>query len=870
MAGFRSGSDARVVVIGLGVVGAAVADELVLRGWRDVTVVEQGPLYVTGGSSSHAPGFVFQTSPSRSMTLLARRTLDKLDGLEVDGEWVMKRVGGLEIATTPERARELHRRHGFAESWGVPSELVSAEEVARLWPGLDASEVLCGMHTPTDAVVKGIRAVRFQAERAVAGGARILARTQVTAVNSEGGRVTGVEVRPVGSEAPAETLAADVVVSCAGLWGPKLARQALGIDLPMLPVEHGFGFSRPVPSLTDLDPLTEVAKPMLRHQGHAMYFREWGDRIAIGAYEHRPLPVPDEMIADPDEFLTSGVHPAIHAFTRQDYESTWREAQKLLPGLRGTELDESESFNGIFSFTPDGGPLLGPVPGLEGLWMAQSVWVTQSAGVGQVVADWITTGDPGMDTHDLDLSRFDPALTSQRWAREQGEESYDEVYDVVHPKSTTLRLRGIRTSPFYERQKELGAVFSSANGWERPLWYEANTGRAEPMLGEEPLPERDAWSAQYWSPTVAVEARALRESAGLVDMSSLPRLTVSGARTTEFLNGLAEKGRLSRPVGKTVGSVVYALLQDDAGGVLSDITIARTAEESYHLGVNGHQDETWVRRQIATDLAEARGDGQRWDSIRIDDAGSGSCGVGLWGPRARDVLSRLVEEDVSHEAFRFYRCRELRVVGVPVLAMRLSYVGELGWELYAPAEFGRFLWDAIMDAGAEYGIAPVGRRAFESLRLEKGMRLWGTDMHREHTAAEAGIAFAVKGAAAERLEAKGPPRRRLTCLTLRDPSKVVLGHEPVYAAGTARPGGGSSGGAASPAGGGVTGDDAPVGYVTSADQGYVIGRSIAYAWLPAELAEPGTELEVAYFDERYPAVVAEEPLFDPTAARMRS
>ncbi|MCP3424977.1 FAD-dependent oxidoreductase [Rothia sp. AR01] len=851
MAETRSGAEARVVVVGLGVVGAAVADELVLRGWRNVTVVEQGPLYVTGGSSSHAPGFVFQTSPSRSMCLLAQRTLDKLDGCEVEGEWVMKRVGGLEIATTPERVRELHRRHGFARSWGVPAELVSAEEVGRLWPGLDTSEVLLGMHTPTDAVVKGIRAVQFQAERAVAGGARILAQTEVTGIRSEGGRVTGVEVVPVGSGSPPETLPADVVVSCAGLWGPKMARRMLGTDLPMLPVEHGFGFSTPVPSLTDVDAATEVVRPMLRHQGHAMYFREWGDRIAIGAYEHRPLPVPDEMIADPDRFLASGVHPAIHDFTREDYESTWEEAQRLLPGLRGAELDESMSFNGIFSFTPDGGPLMGPVPGLEGLWMAQSVWVTQSAGVGQVMADWITTGDPGMDTHDLDLSRFDPALTSQRWAREQGEESYDEVYDVVHPKSATLRLRGIRTSPFYERQRELGAVFSSANGWERPLWYEANAGRAEPMLGERPLPERDAWSARYWSPTVAVEARGLRESAGLVDMSSLPRLTVSGAGSTDFLNGLAERGRLSRPVGKTVGSVVYALMQDDAGGVLSDITIARTGEESYHLGVNGHQDETWVRRQLLADLAEERGAAAS-GSIRVADAGSGSCGLGLWGPNARAILAQLVEEDVSHEAFRFYRCRELRVVGVPVLALRLSYVGELGWELYAPAEFGRFLWDAIMDAGAEHGILPVGRRAFESMRLEKGMRLWGTDMHREHTAAEAGIAFAVKGAAAERLEAMGPPERRLTCLTLCDPSRVLLGHEPVY----------RSGGAAA--------GERPVGYVTSADQGYSTGHSIAYAWLPAELAEPGAEVEVAYFDERFAAVVAEEPLFDPTAARMRS
>lgn len=853
----------RVVIIGLGVVGAAVADELVLRGWNDVTVAEQGPLYVTGGSSSHAPGFVFQTSPSRSMCELAQRTLDKLDGLEIGGEWVMKRVGGLEIATTEARARELHRRHGFAESWEVPSRLVSPQEVAQLWPGLDASGILGGLHTPTDAVVKGVRAVEFQARRAEAGGARILGNTQVIGLRTEeapgaaSGRITGVDVVRAGSaEQEPEVIPADIVISCAGLWGPKMAREMLGIDLPMLPVEHGFGFSRPVGSLAGLDEHTEVVKPMLRHQDHAMYFREWGNRIAIGAYEHRPLPVEDHQITDPAHFARTGTHPAVHPFTPEDYDSTWTEAQKLLPELRGTGLDDSMSFNGIFSFTPDGGPLLGPVTGIDGLWMAQSVWVTQSAGVGQVMADWITTGEPGIDTHGLDLSRFDPALTSQRWAREQGEESYDEVYDIVHPQASTLRLRGLRTSPFHRRQQELGAVFGSAGGWERPLWYESNADRGAPMLGERALPPRDEWSAQHWSPTVAVEACGLREGVGLVDMSSLPRLELSGSgmegsSATSFLNGLAASGELSRPVGKSVGSVVYALLLGAGGGVLSDITIARTGEDTYHLGVNGHQDAAWLRQRMTERGADS--------GLRLADAGSGACGLGLWGPQAREVLGTLVEEDISHEAFRFYRCRTLRVAGVPVLALRLSYVGELGWELYAPAEFGRFLWDQLMEAGAGHGILPVGRRAFESLRLEKGFRLWGTDMTREHTPEEAGLSFAVKGAAAEKPthleQAAGPERaaepRRLVCMTLEDPAAVLMGHEPVYTAGPA------------------DAERRPVGYVTSADQGYTIGASIAYAWLPAELAEPGTVLEVSYFDGRHRAVVAEEPLFDPAGERMR-
>lgn len=865
MTELRSGPESRVVIIGLGVVGAAVADELVLRGWNNVTVIEQGPLYVTGGSSSHAPGFVFQTSPNRTMCQLAQRTLDKLDGLTVNGEWIMKRVGGLEIATTEQRARELRRRHDLASSWGVPSELITPEEVAQLWPGLDVSRVLGGFHTPTDAVVKGIRAVEFQARRAQDGGATIMEHTEVTGLEyNDDGRVIGVRIRPVkpgdpedavdiegdpsGTDEPeaAEVIAADVVVSCAGLWGPKMAREVLGIDIPMLPVEHGFGFSLPVESLADMDSTTEVVKPMLRHQDHAMYLREWDNRIAIGAYEHRPLPVDDIQIASAQSFATTGTHPAIHPFTPEDFESTWREAQDLVPELRESELEESMCFNGIFSFTPDGGPLLGPVPGSPGLWMAQAVWVTQSAGVGQVMAEWITTGDPGIDTHSVDLTRFDPRVTSKRWAREQGEESYDEVYDVVHPKATTLRMRGLRTTSFHDRQRAAKGVFSVANGWERPLWYESSAERGQPMLGDQPLPERDAWAARHWSPLAAVEAHGLRNSVGLVDMTSLPRLRVTGTGrpgrdATAFLTSLADDGLLSRTVGKSPGSVVYALILNAAGGILSDITIARIGPDSYHVGINGNQDRAWLEARMR----------ERGVELTVEDVTSGHFGLGLWGPNARRTLETLVDQDISNQAFRFYRCGELSIAGVATLALRLSYVGELGWELYAPAEFGGYLWDQIMAAGQPYDILPVGRRAFESMRLEKGFRLWGADMDRSNTPEEAGLGFAVKGVAAEQMEARGAPSKILSCLVLDDPSAVVLGHEPVHAI-DSDPG------------------TPPVGYVTSADQGYTIGHSIAYAWLPAALSTPGTKVEVSYFGQRYPATVTPEPLLDPSAERMRS
>ncbi|WOF23464.1 FAD-dependent oxidoreductase [Microbacterium betulae] len=820
----------RVVIVGLGVVGSALADELTLRGIADVTVFDQGPLYVTGGSSSHAPGFVFQTTADRTMTRLAARTLDKLDGVRLDGQWLVKRVGGLEIATTPERLHDLRRRHGLASSWGVPSSLVDADECARLWPGLDPASVLGGFLTPTDGVVKSVPAVRWQAERAADRGARIVGSTRVVGIARKGGRVTGVEVVPVPSrDAAPEHVPADVVVSCAGLWGPGISRDVLGFELPMQPMEHGFGHSGPVPSLAGRNtPLDETSRPMLRHQDFSLYLREYVDRIGVGAYNHRPIPLEQSQIASADEFAATGVHPAMHPLTWDDFAPSWEEARRLLPELRDVAFDTG--FNGIFSFTPDGGPLLGPVPGTEGVWLAQAVWVTQSAGVAQVMADWIVSGDPGIDTHGLDHSRFDPALVSRAFTRERAEEAYDEVYDIRHPHRPTARLRGLRTSPFHPRHVAQGAVFGEGGGWERPLWFEAN---AHLLDGLTTVPARDAWAGEGWSPIAAAEAHVTRTAVALYDLSPLPRLEVEGPGATELLQRL-----LTNDVDVAIGRVVYGLLLDDRGGILSDVTVTRLGEERYLVGTNGEPDR--VR------LVEHAPPG-----VSVRPASPGGCGIGLWGPRAREVLQRVTDDDVSHSGFGYFRARSIRVAGAPVLALRVSYVGELGWELYTTADHGLYLWDTLWEAGQPSGVIAAGRRAFNSLRLEKGYRAFGADMNREHTPEEAGLGFAVRMGKAgfvgrDALATRAAPRR-LVPLVLDDPARVVLGGEPVYAAD----------------------ETAAVGYVASADQGYTIGASIAYAWLPARLAEPGTRLEIEYFAERQAATVRAEPLFDAEMTHIR-
>ncbi|WP_235038161.1 FAD-dependent oxidoreductase [Microbacterium sp. 18062] len=819
----------RVVIIGLGVVGAALADELALRGMTDVTVLEQGPLYVTGGSSSHAPGFVYQTSPNRTMSRLATRTLDKLDGIRLNGQWLSKRVGGLEIATTPERLHDLARRHGLASSWGIPSSLIDAEECGRLWPGLDTSAVLGGYLTPTDAIVKSVPAVQWQAERAIDRGARIRGRTRVVGITREGGRVTGVDVVPVPrADAASEHVPADIVIAAGGLWGPGITRELLGFELPMQPMEHGFGMSATVPSLvgrnTERD---EATRPMLRHQDFSLYLREYVDRIGIGAYNHRPIPLEQSEIASADEHAATGVHPAMHPLAWDDFEPTWEEARRLLPELREVAFDGG--FNGIFSFTPDGGPMLGPVPHVDGLWLAQAVWVTQSAGVAQVIADWIVADDPGVDTHGLEYTRFDPAVVSRAFTRERAEEAYDEVYDIWHPHRPTQRLRGLRRSPFHPRQVELGAVFGEGDGWERPLWFEANA----PLLdGLDAAPARDPWASEGWSPIAAAEARATRERVALYDLSPLPRLEVEGPGAAAFLNRVS-----SNQVDVAIGRVVYTLLLDARGGILSDVTVTRLGQDRYLLGTNGNLDRVHLEAHAPAD-------------VRIRPVTAGGCGLGLWGPQAREVLQKLTDDDISHEGLRYFRARELRVAGAPVLALRVSYVGELGWELYTTADFGLHLWDALWDAGADAGIVAAGRRAFNGLRLEKGYRSYGVDMTREHTPAEAGLDFAVrpgKGDFAGRdALASRADTRRLACLTLDDPGGILLGAEPVF----------------------PLGEERAVGYVTSADQGYTIGRTIAYAWLPKEQAVPGVAVEVEYFGERLAATVRAEPLFDPEMAHI--
>ncbi|WP_344025794.1 FAD-dependent oxidoreductase [Pseudonocardia kongjuensis] len=816
----------RVVIIGAGIVGANLADELTLRGWTDVTVVDRGPLPLTGGSTSHAPGLVFQTNASRTMTAFATYTVEKLAGLDAPEGRCFNQVGGLEVATTPQRLADLHRRHGWATARGVPAAVVDPAECARLHPLLDPGQLLGGLHTPTDGLASATRAVVALTARARARGAVFHGSTRVTGIAQAGGRVTGV--RTDRGDIPA-----DVVVCCAGFWGRELGRLA-GMRVPLLPLAHQYARTGRVEELVGRNgPETEARLPILRHQDADLYFREHDDRIGIGSYAHRPMPVSLSELPETGGTTSESVQPSMLPFTEEDFAGPWEDSRELLPALRSTKVESG--FNGVFSFTPDGGPLIGESADVAGFWIAEAVWVTHSAGVARAVAQLLVDGRSELDLHGCDVHRFDEVETTDPFVEETAQRNFVEIYDVLHPLEPRTSPRDLRTSPFHDRQRELGAFFLPAHGWERPHWYEANAALLPELPPDWRAPERDAWSGMFHSPVVAVEAWRTRTAAGLYDMTPLTRIEVAGPGACAFLDRLT-----TGPMDRSVGSVTYTLMLDDAGGIRSDLTVARLGDELFQVGANGNLDVDRLRRAAAGE-----------PGVSVRDITGGTCCIGVWGPLARDLVQPLTGDDLSHDGLKFFRARSAHIAGIPVTVMRLSYVGELGWEIYTGAEYGRKLWDVLFDAGRPLGAVAAGRAAFNSLRLEKGYRSWGTDMTSEHDPYQAGLGFAVRSketafVGRDALAGVGDDTvtRRLTCLTVDDGCSVVLGQEPVLV------------------------DGEPAGYVTSAAFAHTLGFPVAYAWLPAGLPV-GSPVGIRWFDRTIAATVAAEPLLDPGMTRIR-
>jgi glycine cleavage system T protein len=595
------------------------------------------------------------------------------------------------------------------------------------------------------------------------------------------------------------------------------------MNLPLVSVEHQYLVSEPLAELGD--ELRELVHPILRHQDFSMYFRQHAKCYGVGSYKHEPKIVASQEIG------TNALRP----FTSEDFTLAHQATDELLPALQGK--DYPTKFNGMFSFTTDGMPILGPSPVIERLWFAVGIWVTHSGGVGKAMAELMTEGCAETNIAEGDITRFHAHAFSPKYIHVRCAQQYREVYDIIHPKQQMLKPRNLRLSPFHARLVEHGGHFFESSGWEVAHWYAHNADLLEKY--EDNVPQREGWAARHWSRIEGAEHLAVREHVALFNISAFTKVEVSGRGASDFLQYLCANN-IDRPVGR----VVYTALLNKNGGIQADLTVTRMAEDRFFVltgaGV-GMRDLRWIQQHAPKD-----------GSVRVEDITSRYCSIGLWGPKARDVLQAVCDQDVSDEAFSYFSARELTIEEIPALALRVSYVGELGWEIYTSFEYGLRLWDILWQAGQAHDIIVAGGGCFDSLRLEKGYRLWGADIHTEHNPYEAGIDWALRlnkgdflGKDALLNIKENGVSRRLCCLTLDQPQGVVLGKEPILANGRT------------------------LGYVTSANYGYSVGKFIAYGYLPLDYAQPGTQVEIEYFGERCGATVQAEPLFDAEMLRVK-
>jgi glycine cleavage system aminomethyltransferase T/glycine/D-amino acid oxidase-like deaminating enzyme len=831
---------ADVVVIGAGIVGNACVHHLAEHGWRNIVQVDKGPLPDPGGSTGHASNFIFPVDHGKEITML---TLESQRQYEELG--VQTTCGGLEVARTPERMEELGRRLSSAKAWGIEAELISPKDVAELVPYVNTDIVLGAFYTPSVSVVDSLQAGVLMRERATALGALTVApSTEVLGIDTAGGRI--VRVRTDKGD-----IATDTVLVACGVWSPRIAAMA-GASIPLTPAVHQMINVGPIPLLEDTR--TEIAYPIVRDMDTNMYERQNGGDMEIGSYAHRPILHEADEIPSIEEAQLS---PTQLPFTSDDFDLQMEHALELMPDILTVErAGIRHAINGLLSLTPDGAPILGEAPEVRGLWSAAAVWIKEGPGVGKLIAEWMTHGEPELDPHHSDIARFYPHQRTARHIRARSAEGFNKTYGIVHPREQWDSNREVRLSPFNERERALDAVFFEAAGWERPQWYGSNAGLLEEYADH--LEDRPhEWDARWWSPITNAEHLALRDRAGLVDLSAFAIFDVTGPGALEYLQRLA-LANMDRPAGR----IVYTPLLTRGGGFRSDLTIVRLADEHFRVitgGADGPRDWKWFADHLPDD-----------GSVHLADHTAGISTLGLWGPRARDIVAEVTADDVSNGGFPFGSARWVTLGSVQALMLRISYVGDLGWEIHVPTEQGRRLWDELWEAGQPHGLVPVGIGVYGTTgRLEKGYRLMGAELESEYNPVEAGLALPKVKAAdfigkEAYLQARDEePAATLCTLTVDDHTskagekRYMSGNEPIVTRAGER----------------IVDRKGRPAYVTSAGSGPSLGRYLLMAYLPPEQAVEGGELAVQYMGERYPVTVARvgrTPLFDPDDARMKA
>ena len=796
-------------MIGGGVGGAAILYWLTRLGWTDTVLVERAR--VTSGSTFHSAGLVGQLRGSLSLARMMMNSVDlyRTLGAEVSLETGWHEVGSLRLASSTERMEELARQAGWAKTFGLPLELVSAQEAQRMFPPMSTDGVLGAAYLPTDGYIDASQLTFALVEGARRRGAEVNEGTRVTAIETAGGGVK----RVITDKGPIDT---ELVVNAGGMFAAEIGR-LVGVNVPLIPMAHEYVITTPSGLPRDM--------PTMRDPSLLVYYRPESGGLIMGGYEREPKPWGLDGI--PPDFNGKLLEPDWDRF-----EPLMTNAIVRTPSLKDASV--VRLVNGPEAFTPDGEFILGPTE-VRGFWVAAGFCahgLAGAGGMGRLVAEWIVEGKPGLDTWEMDSRRFGRHYISREYTLARTVEVYSTYYDVKYPGHERSAGRPLRLSPAYVRLEELGAAFGEKSGWERANWFEPNASR-----GDESLRPR-GWAGRLWSPAIEAEHRACREKAALFDFTSFAKIEVRGRGAAAFLERLADNR-----VARGVGALTYTQMLNEDGGIECDFTVTRLAEDRFRIVTGtafGQHDLFWIRDHVPDDV-----------SVQVEDVTSSLACIGLWGPEARQILQPLTPADLSNRAFPYMTAQQLAVGSVPCLALRVTYVGELGWELYCPSEFGLRLWDTIWEAGRDRGLSAGGYRAVDSLRLEKGYRVWGADIGPEVNPYEAGLGFTVKldkgdfiGREALLKAREAKPAPRLACLVLDDPRSVALGSEPVRIGGEV------------------------AGRITSGGYGYTVGRSIAYAYVPAS-AGTGTAVEVEIFGTWVPGRVADEPLFDPEGARVR-
>jgi glycine cleavage system T protein len=806
---------AEIVVIGGGIVGCSVAYHLTKLGKKDVLLLERKKL--TCGTTWHAAGLVRAMLYSGNLTKLARHSIELYTRLEKEtGQATgLQQTGSISIATNPERWDELRRSASMARAFEVEAEEISPRKVQEMWPLLNIDDVVGAIFFPHDGRTNPADTTMALAKGARMGGAKLVEDCKVTGILTRDGRAVGVKT------AEGE-VKAEVVVNCAGMWAREVGTMA-GVDVPLHAAEHFYVVTEPMELPANL--------PVLRNMDSGAYFKEDAGKLLIGAFETQAKPwgmngIPEEFCFDelPEDF--------------EHFEPILEGAIHRVPKLAETGI--RKFFNGPESFSPDQRYLLGEAPNLQKFFVAagfNSIGIQSAGGAGMALAEWIVGGHPPFDLWDVDIRRMMPHQNRKTYLRERVSEALGLLYAMHWPYRQFETARGIRLTPLNSRLKEHGACFGEVAGWERANWFAPK--------GVEPKYEY-SFGRQNWFGFAGAEVKATREKVGLFDQSTFAKFLVTGPDAERELQRIC-----AADVAVAPGRAIYTQWLNGRGGIEADLTVTRISEDSYWVvtaAVTAVRDLCWLKRNIASDAR-----------VTIEDITNAYAVIGVMGPNSRALLQPLCEYDLANEAFPFAHSREITIGAAPARATRISYMGELGWELYVPNEFAIGVLDLLMENGDAHGLRLCGMHAMDSLRIEKAYRHWGHDITDEDTPLEAGLGFAVafdKNVAfigrdvLLRQRGNGALAKRMVQFALEDPEPLLYHNEPIYR------------------------DGRLVGATSSANYGHHLGRAIAMGYVRNEggvdadfISSGKWEIEVGL--KRYRARASLKPLYDPASTRMK-